>query len=106
MNNMFRYKFPVRNSFIYTNIGVSNAVSINETNQLVVNSVFSTLERVEHGKSLLSTRNYKLGYLLGIGAKYKKYSFEVRYEKAQGMSDFRNISSTTSSFFFLLGYRL
>ena len=105
INNMLRYKHPIGKTFIYVNTGISNSFSISETNKLVKKSVFSTFESIDKGLALSETRKHSLGFLIGLGTKYKAYSFEVRYEKAHGMSDYVNLSSTPKRIQFLLGYR-
>jgi len=47
-----------------------------------------------------------LGFSLGVGVNYRKYSAEVRYEIANGMSDFPVLKSRTRRYSILFGYRL
>ncbi|MGZ2368552.1 hypothetical protein ACXR6G_02040 [Ancylomarina sp. YFZ004] len=105
LNNMFRYKHPVGDAFIYANAGVSNGFALNETNKLKKKTILSTFENIDYKKALPKTKKHEIGFIAGLGIIYKKYSFEVRFENANGMSDFMTLSSTTKRFSFLLGYR-
>lgn len=105
INNMLRYKYPVKGIFIYLNAGFSNGFAISESNYKREESTFYDQFRVEEGKALDEPRKHELGYILGLGSKFKKYSFEIRYEKGNGMSDDSNLKSTTNRYFFLFGYR-
>jgi len=98
MNNMVRYKYPVGKAFIFGNVGVGNGITISETNSW-------TFENTDIGKALSSTRKHEIGVLVGLGAKYKKYSFEARYESSKGISDFITLSSKTRRVYFMFGYR-
>ncbi len=105
INNMFRYKHPIKGIFINLNAGFSMGYVINESNYKREESKYYTIVRVEEGKALDEMRKYELGYILGLGFKLKKYSFEIRFEKGNGMSEYLNLKSITNRYFFLLGYK-
>ena len=106
MNNMVRLKYPVGGFFIYLNAGISNGFAISETNYRRDEIKLYSIENIEEGKALNETRKYEQGYILGLGTKIKKYSFEIRYEKGNGMSEYVTLSSPTKRYYFLLGFRL
>jgi hypothetical protein len=105
VNNMLRYKYPVGKLFVYVNGGVSNGYAISENNYRKTETKFYSTESTKEGLAVDGAKRYEFGYILGLGAKLKKYSFEIRYEKGNGMSDFSSLTSATKRFYFLLGYR-
>ncbi|MCD4790902.1 MAG: hypothetical protein K8R37_12965 [Bacteroidales bacterium] len=106
LNNLLRFKYPVKKIFIYINGGLSNGFAISEINHEKTESRFySTNSTIKEGKALQNTRKYEQGFIIGVGGKFKKYSFELRYERANGMSNSVNLNSLTNRYYFLLGYR-
>jgi len=105
MNNMLRFKYPVGNLFLFVNAGISNGYALSEVNYRKEEQRFFSIVRVKEGKAINDTRKYEQGYILSLGTKLKRYSFEVRYEKANGMSVYRDITSSVTRYYFLVGYR-
>lgn len=105
LNTMIRFTYPVKKFFLFVNAGMSNGYAVIEKNYAKVESKLFTQVRVEEGKALNYTRRYELGFLLGVGVLVKKFSFDVRYERGNGMSDFVYLSSPVNRIYFLLGYR-
>ena len=105
MNNMVRYNYPVGNSIIYLNGGISNGFAISETNYLKKEFNRVSPGTVVEGKALEEIRKYEQGFILGVGAKYKRLSIELRHERGNGMSVSSRITSTVNRESLLLGYR-
>lgn len=105
MNNMLRFKYPIGKFFLYLNSGISNGYAIIETNYTKQEQKLFSQVRVEEGKALAETRRYELGFIFGLGAKFKKFSFETRYESVNGMSTYLLLKSVANRLYFLLGYR-
>ncbi len=105
INNLLRYKFPIGNIKFYLNAGISNGFAISETNYQEQESKLFTQVRVEEGNAIDFTRKHEVGFVLGLGSKIKRYSFEIRYEMGDGMSNVGRLSSSTKRYFLLLGYR-
>ncbi|MCK4664318.1 MAG: hypothetical protein KAT68_15725 [Bacteroidales bacterium] len=105
MNNMGRFKYPIGSLFVYLNAGISNGFAISETNYEKIESKVYSIEKIGEGKVMDDTRKYEQGYILGLGTKFKKYSFEIRYEKGNGMSEYTCLNSLTVRYYFLFGYR-
>jgi len=105
MNNLLRYKYPVGRFFVYLNAGISNGYVISETNTLKKEHKIYSSESVEEGVALNETRKYEQGSILGLGTKINRYSFEIRNEKGNGISESSVLKSTTNRYFFLLGYK-
>ncbi len=105
LNNMLRYNYPIKNCFVYLNTGISNGFAIKETNYLKKEYNWYSDGQVEEGKALDEIRKYEQGYILGIGTKYKRFSFEIRREKGNGLSKSSRLKSNTTGYYFLLGYK-
>lgn len=105
MNNMVRIKFPVRKTFLYFNAGISSGIALVEKNYTKVESVLFTQNRITEGKALDKTRKFEIGVLGGIGVRVKRFSCEMRYEYASGMSDYNALVSSTNRLYLLLGFR-
>ncbi|RUT77921.1 hypothetical protein [Ancylomarina longa] len=103
LNNLIRYRYPIGKLFIYLNGGISNGFAFSETNSQIKKSTRGTTVSTDKGKALDDSRSYEQSFLLGLGVKHKKISFELRYEKGNGMS--KSIQSITQRFYLLFGYR-
>lgn len=107
LNSMIRFRYPVANVQVYLNAGMSNGLAMSETNYRRRESkLYSSVSRVEEEKALDDIRRYEQGFLLGIGAKFKKYSVETRFEKGNGVSEYTALRSSANRYYFLLSYRL
>jgi hypothetical protein len=105
INNMVRYKYPIGSLFVYFNAGISNGCVISETNYLKIERTYFSEHTIKEVKAVDDPRKYEQGYILGLGTKYKKFSFEIRNEKSNGISNFASLSSPTNRYYFFLGYR-
>ncbi len=103
VNTLVRYKYPVGPVFLFMNGGISNGLAVKEAN--LKESDFYNANRVEVEEAIQYSKKIVSGIVLGAGTKYKNYSFEVRYEKGNGMSNQLAFSSSTDSYFLLLGYK-
>ena len=106
MINVLRYKYPIDKIFVFLNAGISNALAINKTNYLHQESKFFSQVRIIEDKAIKDVRKYEQGYTFGLGTKFKKYSFEFRLEKSNGMSSYVNLGSSTTKYYFLFGYEI
>jgi hypothetical protein len=104
LNTIVRFKYPVKTVFIYINAGMSNGYAIAETNLKKVESKYLSGEDYEESRALEKSRKYEQGFLIGIGTRVKKFSFEVRYDKGNGMSSYSTLLSSTSRYAFIVGY--
>lgn len=105
MNNMLRFKYPIKKLFIYFNAGISNGIAISEMNYRKIETKFYSNESIEEKRAINGTRKYEQRFILGLGTKFNNYSIEMRYEKGNGISDWMNLGSTTNSVFLLFGYK-
>ena len=104
LNSLVRFSYPVGAIRIYANAGMSNGFAINEHNYRRRESkVFSTV-RSEELKAIEETRRYEQGLVLGLGARYRRYSLEARHQRANGMSEYVTLATPTRRYYLLLGY--
>jgi hypothetical protein len=104
LNNMVRFRYPLKNIFIYVNAGISNGMVLGGVNQKTQETKFYNTETTKIEEALSFTRNHEQGLLFGLGMKFKKYSLETRYELGNGMSNYTQLSSMTNRLYFYLGY--
>ncbi|MEQ9440026.1 MAG: hypothetical protein RIG62_13305 [Cyclobacteriaceae bacterium] len=106
MNNMARYRYPIKQVLVYAHVGISNGWAIRETNYRKEEIMSLSIKREKEGKAIADTRKYEQGHLLGLGSQYKRWSVEIRYERGNGISAYSALNSTTKRYYFLLKYRL
>lgn len=104
LNNLFRFSRPVGKNSLFFNAGISNGLCIMYNNQRVVTSKFYTTETVVTKEAVEGARKFELGFIGGLGLQHKDFTFEFRYERSNGMSDFLGLNSTVSRFYVLVGY--
>jgi len=104
-NTMARYKFPAGKLFLFANAGISGGVLIGETNTMTREIKFYDMERTEDGTALNHVKYYELGFMAGLGTRFKKFSLETRFELGNGFSSDEDLSVITNRYYFLLGYR-
>jgi hypothetical protein len=105
INNLVRYKYPLRRSSLFVNGGISNGFAMRDTNHWRQDVYFYGMESSVEDLAIKKARKYEQGIIVGTGIKYNKLSFEVRHEWGNGMSSYSNLTSTTKRTYFLLGYR-
>jgi hypothetical protein len=104
INNLLRYRLLTGPTKVYATAGVSHEWALQETNNKSEFTKFYTSETTQTGKALDFTKKYGLQVLAGAGMRWMHYSFEVRYESGNGISDTFAVGSSTNRVFFLLGY--
>jgi hypothetical protein len=105
LNNLIRFRQRVKNLYLFVNGGISNGVSVSETNRLRAEAHVFSVNSILEKEALINSKKWERGYIIGSGAEFKKLSFEVRYEKSDGMSTYPLLSSPVKRYYFILGYR-
>lgn len=105
MNNMVSFRYPIKNTFIHANAGISNGLAISGENHLKEKTVYNSVTEVLERPILSYIKKYERGYIFGLGAQYKKYSFETRVEYSNGFSPYRFIYIPVTRYYGLLKYR-
>tara|TARA_R110001606_G_scaffold98154_4_gene216932 strand:+ start:3656 stop:4975 length:1320 start_codon:yes stop_codon:yes gene_type:complete len=105
MNNMIRFKYPVGNVEPFVNLGFSNGIAINETNESRNEGQFYGETVFETTKAIGETRKYEQGILFGGGVKVSRLSIEMRLEKGNGMVNYNALKATSTRLYSFVGYR-
>ncbi|MDY0077909.1 MAG: porin family protein [Bacteroidales bacterium] len=106
LNTLLRYKHPVGKVFLFYNIGMSNGLAISETNYKRRESKFHSTEELVEGLAVEDTRKYERGLIVGAGAKYARFSCEMRVEMGNGMSNYVLLSASAKRYYLLFSYKL
>ncbi len=104
MNNMLRYRYPTKLA-LFANVGFSNGWAIQETNYARQETILDGAEKIVEDKALAETRIFEQGLLAGLGVQHNNLSFEIRYERGNGMDIYSPLKSLTQRWYLLLGYR-
>jgi len=107
LTNMVRYKLVSKESFdFFVNAGISNGLLISETNSRRKETYFfSNQGNVTSEKALKEVRKHEEALSIGLGGVIRKYSLELRYEMANGMSAYTSLKSPVKRAYVLFGYR-
>ncbi len=105
INNLLRYRFLFSNISLFINGGISTGIRLSEKEY--VKKEFTTTyseTSVYEGSPFVQTKYYEQGFLVGVGIKSKKLSFEARLEKGDGMINVPSINAWATRYYFLIGY--
>lgn len=105
MHNLLRYSYPVGKVSLFANIGMSNGFIVSESTYSRQEIRLYSSENTVEGKALDKIRKLEQGIVFGAGTKYNKLSFEIRYERGNGISPYAYLTSTSKRYYFMLGYR-
>jgi hypothetical protein len=113
INNMLRFKYPLKNAFIFVNAGLSNGFILHETNVDSITRRYNgvTTTRVQKivadggENDTFSAKKHELGFLVGFGGIYKKFSAEFRLEAGTGFSKYIALDANANRYNLLFGYR-
>jgi hypothetical protein len=103
--NSLRYRYPIKDFSLFLNIGFSNGMMVSGTNHKRIEDVVTGVSNVSEGEALDKIRKHEEGFILGSGIRFKKCSFESRFEKTNGLSEYSGLRSGMNRLYFLLGYR-
>jgi hypothetical protein len=105
LSSMIRYKFPIKEMFLFVNGGMSNGIATSKTNYLLVEDhIYSVYDKSEK-EALVNSKNWERGLIAGLGCMYKNFGCEFRIENTDGMSAYVLLSSPVRSYYLLLAYR-
>jgi hypothetical protein len=105
LNNLLRFKYPAGKLFLFVNGGMSNGITVSETNWLRAESHVFSVNNILETEAFINSKKWERGYIVGLGTELKKFSFEFRYEKSDGMSTYALLSSPVKRYFLILGFR-
>jgi hypothetical protein len=105
-HSLARYKFPVGKFFLFADAGPTFGVGGLGTNQVNKERYFYGQMRYEKAKAIDPVKSAEFGLTGGVGIRYKRFTFETRYEFATGFVDNNDLSSSTNRIYLMLGIRL
>ncbi|MBT1709526.1 hypothetical protein KK062_14890 [Fulvivirgaceae bacterium PWU5] len=107
LNTMVRFKYPVGKVYLFANAGISNGIMLSGSDlQTDVRKLYSNTTVTESKAFDNGVESYELGFLGGLGVRYRRAAFETRYERTQGMINYIGMGARLSKIAFLLSYRL
>ncbi len=106
MNNMLRYKFPLKKIHLFLNAGSSIGFAIKySTYKEGYFWVNTGIINYYEGPLLDEVRKIEYGINGGLGVAYKKISFEFREEVTNGFSSQSSLITKVNRMFFIVGYK-
>jgi len=104
LNTMLRYQFPKWQVKPFINIGMSNSFALVNSNSYSKTISTKPQPTYTEGPAIEDPKTYEAGFIGGVGACFKGFGLEVRYEWANGMSPYSTLTAHETSFSFLLSY--
>jgi len=104
VNTMLRYQFPKWAVKPFLNLGMSNSFALVNNNSYTRTISTKPNPTYEEGPAVPNPKIYEAGLICGIGACFKGFGLEIRYEWANGMSPKSMVTASENSFTFLLSY--
>ena len=105
LNNLIRFRQQVKKSFLFVDGGITNGITVSETNWLRAEAHVFSVNNIMEKEALTNSRKWEREYIIGLGTELKKFSFEFRYEKTDGMSTYPLLSSPVKRYFLIMGLR-
>lgn len=112
INNMLRFKYPVKKAFVFVNAGLSNGFILHETNVDSITRRYNGATTTKIQKIVadglydtFSAKQHELGFLVGFGGIYKNFSAEFRLEAGTGFSKYIALDANANRYNLLFGYR-
>jgi len=104
ISNFARFNYQIGNMKIFINAGLSNGFSLNTINEK--KEISHLTSEIKEYSALEYLRTHEQSLAFGTGCFYNRFSFEIRFERGNGISDYRSMSSFTKRLYFLLGFRI
>ncbi len=105
MMSALRYAIPVKGFNIYMNAGITFPVISKFINDKTMDVVFYSKISQDIESAIPSFNPTKMAPVVGVGATYKKFSFDVRFEKRGEYTNDKKYSVDMSKLYFMAGYR-
>jgi hypothetical protein len=104
MNNLVRFKYPLKRLNVFLDAGISNGYAIKEINHAKQFTKFYDTESTIEANAVKDSRKYEQGLIFGFGLSIKDFSFELRNERGNGMSNNVGLRSSSNRYFLILSY--
>lgn len=89
---------------VFLNAGISYGLKISETNFRSTESTFYNSVNLTEEIAIMNSRQAEFGLLIGGGVALKNLSFQLRFEKGNGISKKLSLKSNTNRIYLLAGY--
>lgn len=104
LNTMLRYQYPKWAVKPFVNLGISNSYAVINDSHCTQTFTWHGTSEVTEGPAIQETKNYEIGFICGLGACFRGFGFEFRFETANGMSAYSTLTAAENSYSFLLSY--
>lgn len=104
VNNMLRFQYPIKKTFIFFNFGISSGYGIQKMSYRKTEEVFHSIDNITEENDISNYSAIEQGLNYGLGLKYKRFSIQARVESISGYFQFPTFSSD-SRYYIMLGYR-
>lgn len=99
-----RYQFSQAMIKPFIQLGVTNGFAISSSSKCTMESLFYSTAS-EESQEYIEFRKYEQSLFGSLGASYKKFGLECRYEIGNGMSKISGLQTKTQNLYILLNYR-
>lgn len=109
MSNLLRYHIDMGKSDmqIFLNAGINNGIMISQSNELQETEYFFSATPVTRNEEAIGDLSkHELSWIAGGGARFKRLSCELRYQRGNGASGYMIMNSVTQRSQVLLSYRI
>lgn len=106
LNTMFRGRIPVNYATLFMDVGVSNSISLNQTNTVKKTVIVGSNQTVSEGKAINDIKYYNFGFIVGFGINVKKMTATLRYEIGSRLTADPEIDSRINRLYIVIGYNL
>lgn len=93
LNASLRYHFSIASLPTYFDLGISNGLAFDITNNSTELRKFFTTEETKQGPAIEKIRKYEQGLTFGLGSMIDRYGVELRYKRSNGISAFTSLTS-------------
>lgn len=105
LHTMLRFNRNMGVFDFFANVGLTNGISIGETNQRVIFRKLFASEVYEDDLVVNDMRKYEQGFLVGLGGRKNNLIAELRLQKGNGFTEYATLKTPTIRFFLTVGYR-
>jgi hypothetical protein len=105
LNNLLRFRVPVKLGSFFVDGGISNGIYVSSKNYKSVLLYEYSKETSYEGKAIDKDLNAEQGILGGVGASFKNYSFEFRIEKNGAKSPYPQLKAPIDRSMFIFNYK-
>lgn len=106
INTLLRFRFPVKNTSIFFNTGMSNGIALKLESSQTEYRRFVNSEQTTELEPYEKKQVHEIGFVIGAGVAYKKFALQGRYNISNGFTVAPQLTSKVSSLKVFLSYQL